>query len=81
LKQLSKDAFQQRLTDANATSKTVGNNYTLSVFLGLASLLDRCGGDGSRAKPWLSFPLAAAPSLPCTDWKHTFHHHSCFMVS
>jgi 3-hydroxy-3-methylglutaryl CoA synthase len=47
LKQLSKDAFQQRLSDANAASKMVGNTYTASVFLGLASLLDRCGGDGT----------------------------------
>jgi hydroxymethylglutaryl-CoA synthase len=47
LKQLSKEAFQQRLGDANAASKVVGNTYTASVFLGLASLVDRCLGKTS----------------------------------
>jgi len=51
LKKLSAKSFQQRLSDANAASKVVGNTYTASVFLGLASLIDRAGrrqelGDG-----------------------------------
>jgi 3-hydroxy-3-methylglutaryl CoA synthase len=49
LKQLSKEAFEKRLGDANAASKIVGNTYTASVFLGLASLVDRCLGDESSS--------------------------------
>lgn len=41
LKTMSAAAFQQRLSDANVASQLVGNTYTASVFLGLASLLDR----------------------------------------
>jgi hydroxymethylglutaryl-CoA synthase len=43
LQTLSKQSYQQRLTDANAASQVVGNTYTASVFLGLASLIDRQG--------------------------------------
>ena len=46
LKKLSQKSFDQRLVDANAASKAVGNTYTASVFLGLASLIDRAGGRG-----------------------------------
>ena len=46
LKKVSAKAFQQRLVDANFASKLVGNTYTASVFLGLASLIDRVGGRG-----------------------------------
>lgn len=46
LKTLSKESFKERLGDANAASQTVGNTYTASVFIGLASLVDRVGGRG-----------------------------------
>nr|AYV97156.1 hydroxymethylglutaryl-CoA synthase [Haslea ostrearia] len=46
LKRLSARAFEERLSDANMASKLVGNTYTASVFLGLASLIDRVGGKG-----------------------------------
>lgn len=46
LKTLSKASYEQRLTDSNAASKLVGNTYTASVFLGLASLIDRAGKRG-----------------------------------
>jgi hydroxymethylglutaryl-CoA synthase len=45
-KKASAAAFKQRLDDANMASKLVGNTYTASVFLGLASLIDRAGGRG-----------------------------------
>lgn len=41
LKHISKSAFVKRVEDANAASRIVGNTYTASVFLGLASLVDR----------------------------------------
>jgi hydroxymethylglutaryl-CoA synthase len=41
LKQISKSSFGTRLQDANAASQVVGNTYTASVFLGLASCIDR----------------------------------------
>ena len=41
LKKISANSFQQKLSDANHASKHVGNTYTASVFLGLASLIDR----------------------------------------
>lgn len=43
LKKLSSATFQERLYDANRASQLVGNTYTASVFLGLASLIDRAG--------------------------------------
>ena len=46
LKSISKPSYAQRLTDANAASKIVGNTYTASVFLGLASLIDKAGSRG-----------------------------------
>lgn len=46
LKKISAQAYKQRLEDANMASKLVGNTYTASVFLGLASLIDRAGGKG-----------------------------------
>ncbi|KAL3924206.1 MAG: hypothetical protein SGILL_001183 [Bacillariaceae sp.] len=46
LKKKSAADFKQRLEDANMASKKVGNTYTASVFLGLASLIDRAGGRG-----------------------------------
>lgn len=46
LKNVSKASYKQRLTDANSASKIVGNTYTASVFLGLASLVDQAGGRG-----------------------------------
>ena len=46
LSKMSAASFKQRLSDANAASKAVGNTYTASVFLGLASLVDRAGGRG-----------------------------------
>jgi hydroxymethylglutaryl-CoA synthase len=46
LKKLSGIDYKLRLEDANIASKRVGNTYTASVFLGLASLIDRAGGRG-----------------------------------
>ena len=46
LKKLAKADFAKRLADANLASKLVGNTYTASVFLGLASLVDQAGGRG-----------------------------------
>ena len=46
LKSISKASYSHRLTDANAASKIVGNTYTASVFLGLASLIDKAGSRG-----------------------------------
>jgi hydroxymethylglutaryl-CoA synthase len=45
LKKCSAAALQQRLADANFASQWVGNTYTASVFIGLASLIDRKGRD------------------------------------
>jgi hydroxymethylglutaryl-CoA synthase len=46
LKKMSGADYKQRLEDSNMASKRVGNTYTASVFLGLASLIDRAGGRG-----------------------------------
>lgn len=46
LKKLSTEDYKLRLTDSNFASKHVGNTYTASVFLGLASLIDRAGSRG-----------------------------------
>lgn len=46
LKKMSTSAYKQRLEDSNMASKLVGNTYAASVFLGLASLIDRAGGRG-----------------------------------
>jgi hydroxymethylglutaryl-CoA synthase len=46
LKKISSADYKKRLEDANMASKLVGNTYTASVFLGLASLIDRVGGRG-----------------------------------
>jgi len=46
LKKQSAADYKKRLSDANMVSKLVGNTYTASVFLGLASLIDRAGGRG-----------------------------------
>ena len=46
LKKQSAADFKTRLADSNMASKLVGNTYTASVFLGLASLIDTAGGRG-----------------------------------
>ena len=46
LKKESAADYKKRLEDSNMVSKLVGNTYTASVFLGLASLIDRAGGRG-----------------------------------
>lgn len=46
LKKISSESFKERLSDANYASKMIGNTYTASVFMGLASLVDRAGGKG-----------------------------------
>ena len=46
LKTISAAAYEQRFNDSNAVSKLVGNTYTASVFLGLASLIDKAGSRG-----------------------------------
>jgi hydroxymethylglutaryl-CoA synthase len=46
LKKQSAADFKTRLADSNMASKIIGNTYTASVFIGLASLIDRVGGRG-----------------------------------
>ena len=46
LKKMSAMAYKERLEDSNMASRMVGNTYTASVFLGLASLVDRAGRRG-----------------------------------
>jgi hydroxymethylglutaryl-CoA synthase len=46
LKTVSSSSYKKRLTDANYASKKIGNTYTASVFMGLASLIDRAGSRG-----------------------------------
>lgn len=46
LKNVSAAAYKQKLNDSNAASIDVGNTYTASVFLGLASLVDRAANRG-----------------------------------
>lgn len=46
LKTLSAKAYEQRFKDANSASKLIGNTYAASVFLGLASLVDKAGSRG-----------------------------------
>jgi len=46
LKKLAAPSFKTRLADSNSASKAIGNTYTASVFLGLASLIDKAGGRG-----------------------------------
>jgi hydroxymethylglutaryl-CoA synthase len=46
LKKVSGSSYKEKMTDSNMASKLVGNTYTASVFLGLASLVDRVGGSG-----------------------------------
>lgn len=46
LKQVSAQQYKQKLYDSNRASQLVGNTYTASVFLGIASLMDRVGGRG-----------------------------------
>jgi len=46
LKELSSTSFRQRLADANIVSQRIGNTYTASVFMGLASLIDIVGRRG-----------------------------------
>ena len=46
LKKMASASYDQRLTDSNYVSKQIGNTYTASVFMGLASLVDRVGGRG-----------------------------------
>jgi hydroxymethylglutaryl-CoA synthase len=41
LQSLSQTALKEKMADSNAASVMVGNTYTASVFLGLASLVDR----------------------------------------
>jgi hydroxymethylglutaryl-CoA synthase len=44
LKKLSSTSFEKRLSDANSASKLIGNTYAASVFMGIASLIDKIGG-------------------------------------
>mmetsp|Transcript_5644 Transcript_5644/g.11689 ORF Transcript_5644/g.11689 Transcript_5644/m.11689 type:complete len:1077 (+) Transcript_5644:224-3454(+) len=57
LKQVSAKDYETRLADANAASCVVGNTYAASVFLGLASLVDRAGrrGDLTQGKSIVLF--------------------------
>lgn len=43
LKEVSSESLKQRLSDANIASQRIGNTYTASVFMGLASLVDTLG--------------------------------------
>lgn len=46
LKTVSAKAYEQRFKYSNSASKLIGNTYTASVFLGLASLIDKAGTNG-----------------------------------
>jgi hydroxymethylglutaryl-CoA synthase len=46
LKAVSAKSYEQRFKDSNSASKLIGNTYTASVFLGLASLIDKAGSRG-----------------------------------
>ena len=46
LKVASAKAYEQRFQYSNWASKLIGNTYTASVFLGLASLIDKAGSSG-----------------------------------
>ncbi|CAB9500822.1 Hydroxymethylglutaryl-CoA synthase [Seminavis robusta] len=46
LKTVSAKAYEQRFNDSNSASKLNGNTYTASVFIGLASLVDKAGSRG-----------------------------------
>jgi hydroxymethylglutaryl-CoA synthase len=46
LKKLSASSYKVQLEDSNLASKLIGNTYTASVFIGLASLIDQAGGRG-----------------------------------
>jgi hydroxymethylglutaryl-CoA synthase len=43
LKKISSSSFESKLGHANAASKLIGNTYAASVFVGLASLIDKLG--------------------------------------
>jgi len=49
LKQISSAAFKSKLSDSNAASKKIGNTYAASVFMGIASLVDKIGQDETSA--------------------------------
>lgn len=55
LKKMSAASFEQRLSDSNMASKLVGNTYTASVFLGLASLMDRAADQLTPGKSIVVF--------------------------
>ena len=44
LKLKSTKSFKSKLNASNSLSKEIGNTYTASVFMGLASLLSKEGG-------------------------------------
>lgn len=46
LKTVSAKAYAERFSASNAASILIGNTYTASVFLGLASLIDKAGRTG-----------------------------------
>jgi hydroxymethylglutaryl-CoA synthase len=46
LKSVSAKSYEQRFKDSNSASKSIGNTYAASVFLGLASLIDKAGSRG-----------------------------------
>lgn len=49
LKKISMISYESRLKDANAASKLIGNTYAASVFMGLASLMDKLGQDETNS--------------------------------
>ena len=46
LKTVSAQSYEKRFKDSNSASIKIGNTYTASVFLGLASLIDIAGSSG-----------------------------------
>ncbi len=50
LKKLSSTSFTARLAGANTASKLIGNTYAASVFVGLASLMDKLGRENEGQK-------------------------------
>lgn len=49
LQKISSSSFKSKLSDANSASKLIGNTYAASVFMGLASLMDKLGQDAEKA--------------------------------
>eukprot|EP00559_Dactyliosolen_fragilissimus_P005250 CAMPEP_0184860242 /NCGR_PEP_ID=MMETSP0580-20130426/5171_1 /TAXON_ID=1118495 /ORGANISM="Dactyliosolen fragilissimus" /LENGTH=1093 /DNA_ID=CAMNT_0027357279 /DNA_START=16 /DNA_END=3297 /DNA_ORIENTATION=+ len=77
LKKLSASLYKERLEDSNAASKRIGNTYTASVFMGLASLIDRAGTRGDlnpgKTVTVFSYGSGAMATMYRLHIRHTNH--------